>query len=57
MCTICAPGTCGGQKMWLNPLKPELQMIVGCHVGAETESGFSAVAANSLNTVLSLQPV
>ena len=34
---VCAPCACsdpGGQKMESDPLEPELQMVVSCHVGA-----------------------
>ena len=48
-CTICMPGTRGGQESELDPLELEVQMVMGFHVGAGTESGSSARAASALN--------
>ena len=38
MCTVCEPGACRGQKGALDPQELELQMVGGCHVGAENQT-------------------
>lgn len=38
VCTTCAPGSFGGHKGTLGPLKLELQMVVSCHAGAGTKT-------------------
>ena len=38
MCTTCVPGLHGGQKMALDPLQLELQMVVNWVLGTELGS-------------------
>ena len=42
LCTLCVPDACGGQKKVSDLLDLELQMIVSCHVGAESRSSAGA---------------
>ena len=38
MCTMCMPGTCGGQNGTLDPLELEYQMVVSHHMDAEDQT-------------------
>lgn len=48
LCTMCMPGTQGGQTWASNPLELELQVFMNCCVGARNWSGFCARAAIAL---------
>ena len=44
---FCVPGTCGGPKMVLYPLKLKVQMIESQNMGTENQTQFFAIATNA----------
>ena len=38
MCTMCMPGTCGGQNRTSDPRELEYQMVVSYHMDAEHQT-------------------
>jgi hypothetical protein len=46
---MCVPGIHGSQKGASDPMEPELQIVVGCHLGGGTELGSSVRATSALN--------
>ena len=55
LCTICVPGTHGGQKRTLDSLEPELKRVVGHHGSAGNQFRSSARAAALLTAESTLR--
>lgn len=54
VCSACVPGALGGHKRAPMLLKLDLEMLVGCHMGAENRTQVSTRAVKLLTSEPSL---